>query len=66
MGGQRKRKVRNNTMKKVLCVLLALCMLLSVCGGSITGAQAVNKSLPDFFERIQKLGVGVTYDELDK
>ena len=36
---------------------------ISVTGGTITGAEAVSKSFPDFFEKIQSLGIGVTiYD----
>ena len=47
-------------------IVMALAFLLSIAGGSITEAESVKKSLPDFFTRIQKLGIGVTSDELDK
>ena len=47
-------------------IVMALAFLLSIAGGSIEGAESVKKSLPDFFTRIQKLGIGVTSDELDK
>ena len=40
-------------------IVMAMSVLLSVTGGSILGAQAVNKSLPDFFERIKLLNIKV-------
>lgn len=44
-------------------IVMALSLLCSVTGGTITGAEAVSKSFPDFFEKIQSLGIGVTiYD----
>lgn len=48
---------------QVLCghndhrIVMALSILLTVTGGTIDGAQAVNKSLPDFFKRLSLLGV---------
>lgn len=47
-------------------IVMALCVLLTQTGGSLRGAQAVSKSLPDFFERLKLLGIGVTIDELDQ
>ena len=38
---------------------MALAVLLTVLGGEITGAEAVAKSFPDFFERLSALGVEV-------
>lgn len=38
-------------------IVMALAVLCTLTGGKITCAQAVNKSLPDFFERLGKLGV---------
>ena len=32
---------------------------LSRVGGTITGAEAVNKSFPDFFDRLRGLGIEV-------
>ena len=38
-------------------VVMALAVLCARTGGTITGAEAVNKSFPDFFERLKDLGV---------
>ena len=35
---------------------MAMSILLTRTGGTIDGAEAVSKSLPDFFERMKKLG----------
>ena len=40
-------------------IVMALCVLLTVTGGKIEGAEAVKKSLPDFFELISSLGIEV-------
>ncbi len=40
-------------------IVMALCVLATLVGGTIEGAQAVNKSLPDFFERLSSLKVKV-------
>lgn len=40
-------------------VLMALSILLSVTGGTITGAEAVKKSFPNYFEKIKQLGAEV-------
>lgn len=40
-------------------IVMALSVLCSITGGEIYGAEAVSKSLPDFFERIGKLGIKV-------
>ncbi len=42
-------------------IVMALSLLLTKTGGTIDGAEAVNKSFPDFFERFQKLGTEVRY-----
>ncbi len=47
-------------------IVMALSLLLTLTGGRIRGAQAVSKSLPDYFERLKLLGIGVTIDELDQ
>ena len=41
-------------------IVMALSCLLTKYGGEIDGAEAVSKSLPDFFPRLQKLGAEVT------
>ncbi len=48
---------------EVLCghndhrIVMALSVLLSMTGGEIEGAEAVAKSMPDFFERLTSLGI---------
>ena len=39
---------------------MALAVLLTGVGGSIRGAEAVGKSLPDFWERMAGIGVKVS------
>ena len=54
--------------REILCghndhrIVMAMSILLTRTGGTIDGAEAVSKSLPDFFERMKKLGVHVTCD----
>lgn len=43
-------------------IVMAMAVLLLKTGGDILGAEAVNKSLPDFFERITALGAKVSYE----
>lgn len=38
-------------------IAMAVALLCTITGGKIYGAEAVAKSLPDFFERIGKLGI---------
>ena len=42
-------------------IVMALSVLLTKVGGVIDGAEAVSKSFPDFFDRLQNLGVDLTY-----
>lgn len=46
-------------------IVMALAVLLTRLGGEITGAEAVAKSYPDFFDRLAELGIrvetGATY-----
>lgn len=44
-------------------IVMALAVLCTRTGGSIDGAQAVAKSMPDFFEQLKKLGIEVEIDE---
>ena len=44
-------------------VVMALSLLLSRTGGVVEEAQAVNKSFPDFFDRIRALGIEVKTHE---
>ena len=41
-------------------IVMAMSLLLTMTGGRIEGAEAVRKSLPDFYERIEKLGIRVS------
>ncbi len=43
-------------------IVMALSVLLTVFGGEIEGADAAAKSFPDFFEKLQTLGVEVKYE----
>ena len=40
-------------------IVMAGAILLTRTGGGITGAEAVNKSFPDFFDRLRQLGIEV-------
>lgn len=42
-------------------IVMALSLLLTLVGGRITGAEAVGKSYPDFFEVLKKLHIEVDY-----
>ncbi len=42
-------------------IVMSLATLLTVTGGVIDGAEAVRKSLPDYFERLRALGAEVEY-----
>ena len=47
-------------------IVMALSVLLTVTGGVIDGAGAVNKSFPDFFEKMQNLGAEVQTHGMDQ
>lgn len=68
--GENEVIVHNGTLRKPTEVLyghndhrivMALSVLLTVTGGVINGAEAVNKSFPDFFDRLKDLGVKLSY-----
>jgi 3-phosphoshikimate 1-carboxyvinyltransferase len=40
-------------------IVMSMAVLATIKGGTISGAQAVNKSFPDFFEKISSLGIEV-------
>jgi 3-phosphoshikimate 1-carboxyvinyltransferase len=40
-------------------VVMALSILCTIFGGEIKGAEAVNKSFPDFFEKLESVGISV-------
>ncbi len=43
-------------------IVMSLCVLLTLVGGTIDGAEAVRKSMPNFFDVMKQLGV-VIHDE---
>ena len=45
-------------------IVMSLAVLLTLVGGTIDGAEAVNKSMPDFFEKMDDLGVKIQYETL--
>ncbi len=47
-------------------IVMALAVLCSRTGGVIEGAEAVRKSLPDFFARLGQTGVEVEQDGMDQ
>ena len=44
-------------------VVMAMSLLLSITGGRIEGAEAVEKSFPDFFTKINSLTIGISYND---
>ena len=44
-------------------IVMALSILLTKVGGTITGAEAVRKSYPSFFEDLMQLGIDVQISE---
>ncbi len=44
-------------------IVMAMATLLTCFGGVIDGAEAVSKSMPDFFERLSELGIEVITHE---
>ena len=47
-------------------IVMALAVLLSVTGGSLRGAEAVAKSLPDFFYIMSGLGIKISFEQSKK
>ena len=47
-------------------IVMALSILASLTGGTITGAQAVRKSWPEYFALLQKAGLSVQITEEEK
>ncbi len=41
-------------------IVMSLALLCTLTGGSIQGAEAVNKSFPDFFQKLRHLQIGVS------
>lgn len=61
-----------HTPDAVLCghndhrIVMALCTLLTKTGGVLQGAEAVNKSLPDYFDMLISLGADITVTEASR
>lgn len=47
-------------------IAMALSVLCTVTGGEIDGAEAVRKSLPDYWDRLQSLGIEVELHGMDQ
>ena len=43
-------------------IVMSLIVLLTTCGGYIDNIEAINKSYPNFLSDIEKLGIGVKYE----
>ncbi len=58
-----------NKPTEILCshndhrIVMSLSVLCSITGGTISGAEAVNKSYPNFFDDIKKLEIGLDFNE---
>lgn len=46
-------------------IVMAMSVLLTRLGGTVLGAQAVSKSMPDFFDQLHSLGIEVEKDETE-
>ena len=46
-------------------IVMSMSFLSSITGGEVTGAQAVRKSYPEFFDDIKKIGIEVNLNEMD-
>ena len=44
-------------------IVMALCTLMTLTGGTIRGAEAVSKSLPDYFDLLGSLGADIAVTE---
>ena len=44
-------------------IVMALSLLCSLTGGTIEGAEAVEKSFPDFFGKLKSLKIGLVTDD---
>lgn len=43
-------------------ICMAFAIILTQIGGKIAGAESVNKSYPNFFDELSKLGIGIEYE----
>ena len=58
-GGKLKAPTENLCSHNDHRIVMSLAVLSSITGGTISGAEAVNKSYPEFFNDIKKLGIGL-------
>lgn len=45
-------------------IVMSMSVLLTLTGGTIEGAEAVKKSMPDFFQNLENLGVDIHYEDI--
>ncbi len=45
-------------------IVMAMAVLLSLTGGEILGAEAINKSFPDFFQKLNAIGIETEVDSI--
>ena len=45
-------------------IVMAMAVLLSLTGGEILGAEAINKSFPDFFRKLNSIGIETEVDSI--
>lgn len=45
-------------------IVMSMSVLLTLTGGTIEGAEAVKKSMPDFFQNLETLGVDIHYEDI--
>lgn len=63
------KKTKLHSPNEILCghndhrIVMSLAVISSLFGGKISDATAINKSFPDFFEKIKLLGIKVDLDE---
>jgi 3-phosphoshikimate 1-carboxyvinyltransferase len=62
-GGELKKPTENLYGHNDHRIVMSMAVLSTLTGGTIEDAGAVNKSLPDFFERIKRLGIKVNINE---
>lgn len=63
------KKTKLHSPNEILCghndhrIVMSLAVISSLFGGKISDAKAINKSFPDFFDKIKLLGIKVDLDE---
>lgn len=62
-GGELKRPTELLSGHNDHRIVMSLVTLCTLTGGSISGAEAVAKSFPDYFNKIKSLGIGIKENE---